>query len=199
MNHIASGGSSETRVDEFELPREIFDIWNAFFEFDIDSCASHANALLTKYWTKEDDALKQDWSKLRIYNNCPYSLKLKFLEKAKEATFAVLLLPNDVEAKWFHKYSKLCETWLLEGRIQFLLNGKRPTRICKKTGKVKVSGNNKGSMLMIFGAGANKGRIHTISNKEIQEFVGAGITWRDYCNARLDKFERILTFEGFDK
>ena len=43
-------------------PKEIWEQLSKEFRFTVDVCASDVNHLLPKYYTKENDGLKQDWS-----------------------------------------------------------------------------------------------------------------------------------------
>lgn len=43
------------------------------FRFTIDAAASAENAKLPRYWTREDDALRQSWAGERVWCNPPFS------------------------------------------------------------------------------------------------------------------------------
>ncbi|MDU2110007.1 MAG: DNA N-6-adenine-methyltransferase [Peptoniphilus lacydonensis] len=47
--------------DDWETPQKLFDELNEKYQFDIDVAASARNAKLPKYFTKEDNALIQEW------------------------------------------------------------------------------------------------------------------------------------------
>ena len=44
-----------------ETPQGFFDWLNSIFRFDLDVCALHDNAKCGKYYTPDDDGLKQKW------------------------------------------------------------------------------------------------------------------------------------------
>ena len=48
-------------TDEWYTPKDLYDRLDAEFHFTLDPCASDANHKCVKYYTKEDDGLKQDW------------------------------------------------------------------------------------------------------------------------------------------
>lgn len=50
-----------SKTDDWETPKSLFDKLDATFHFDIDVCASKENAKCAKYFTREQDGLKQDW------------------------------------------------------------------------------------------------------------------------------------------
>lgn len=76
------------------------------FKFTIDACASDKNHLVERYWTKEQDALKQDWNDEIIYCHPMYDAHIpKFIKKAVESnSVCVFLLPASTNAKYFHDY-----------------------------------------------------------------------------------------------
>jgi len=44
-----------------ETPQDLFDELNDEFHFTLDPCAMPQNTKCAKYFTPEDDGLKQDW------------------------------------------------------------------------------------------------------------------------------------------
>ena len=46
---------------DWETPQKLFDSLNAEFMFTLDAAASDANHKCEKYYTVEDDGLKQNW------------------------------------------------------------------------------------------------------------------------------------------
>lgn len=47
--------------DEWETPQDLFDDYDAMFDFDLDVCATPENAKCEKFFTKEDDGLTKKW------------------------------------------------------------------------------------------------------------------------------------------
>ena len=112
----------------------------------MDPCASDSNHKCEKYYTVKEDGLKQSWKGERVFCNPPYSEKDKWIRKCySEAgflnTIVVLLIPSATETRVWHEYCmKADEIRFVKGRIDFHINGKKPSR----------SGNNYGSALIIF-------------------------------------------------
>lgn len=65
MGRINSGVMSSDR-DDWETPQELFDRCDAIWHFDLDAASSDANAKCERHFTKEDDALKQDWGGVHL-------------------------------------------------------------------------------------------------------------------------------------
>lgn len=71
---ITSGLMTST-TDEWATPQGLFDKLNAVFNFTLDVCATPDNTKCAKYFTKEQDGLKQDWGGLL------YGATLRMAEK----------------------------------------------------------------------------------------------------------------------
>lgn len=54
-------GLTSSNTDDWATPQALFDKLDAVFHFTLDVCASKDNAKCKKYYTKEQDGLKQDW------------------------------------------------------------------------------------------------------------------------------------------
>lgn len=71
-----------SKTDQWETPQEFFDELNAEFHFTLDPCADAHNHKCDKYFTKEQDGLKQEWSGV-VFCNPPYGRDIsKWVEKA---------------------------------------------------------------------------------------------------------------------
>lgn len=77
----------------WRTPQELFGVLHSVFNFTVDACASPDNALLPRFWTKEDDAAKQSWQGERVFCNPPFGGIAPILAKAPTASVAVFLLP----------------------------------------------------------------------------------------------------------
>ena len=87
-------------------PKDIWKDLSEEFDFTCDMCASDQNHLVDKYYTKETDALKQDWNGEVGYVHPMFDGKIgKFVEKAanSKGTF-VFLLPASTHTRYFHRY-----------------------------------------------------------------------------------------------
>jgi hypothetical protein len=76
------------------------------FKFTLDACASDKNHLLPKYYTKEQDCLKQDWTGEIVYLHPLFDMHIgNFVEKAfNSKCTTVILLPSSTHTRYFHKY-----------------------------------------------------------------------------------------------
>ena len=94
------------KMEYIRTPKEIWNDLSKEFNFTTDACASHKNHLCSKYWTKEDDALKQDWNDQVIYCHPMYDRYIpKFIKKAVESNSkCVFLLPSSTNSVYFHEY-----------------------------------------------------------------------------------------------
>lgn len=111
--------------EEWGTPQTLFNRLNKEFNFTLDICASKENAKCPKYYTKEEDALKQEWGGV-IWMNPPYGRKIgNWVKKAKEAATqgkatVVCLLPARTDTAWWHDYAmKANEIRLIRGRLKF--------------------------------------------------------------------------------
>ena len=116
----------------WETPQELFDKLNNEFNFDLDAAASDENHKCENYFTEEQNALEQDWSKYKsIFINPPYDSKLQteFLKKAYETnkthgTKIVLLIPARTDTARWHEYIfNKADIRFLRGRIKFEVDG----------------------------------------------------------------------------
>ena len=154
--------------DLWATPPEVFHALDLEFGFGFDVCAQPQTAKCPEYWTIEDDALSQDWSKAGgvfgqwLWCNPPYSKIGPWIDKAVEAQAAgrgtVMLVMADPSVKWFSQAQKFAsETrFITNGRISFLKNG------------VPQAGNNKGSVIFVFNPHAiGAGHVRFIERAEL--------------------------------
>lgn len=136
--------------DSWRTPPELFAGINAEFRFSGDVAASAANALHQRYLTEQQDALQIDWLQHFgtgfVWCNPPYSNITPWVEKASQECAngigTVMLVPADTSVGWFNMARQACT------EVRFITGG-RLSFIRADTGK-PVSGNNKGSMLIIW-------------------------------------------------
>ena len=121
-----------SQKDDWETPQELFDELNREFRFTLDVCATPQNRKVSNFYTKEDDALKQDWHGV-CWMNPPYGREIgKWVEKAAYEAWhgatVVCLLPARTDTRWWHDYigdnENHCpregvEIRLLKGRLKF--------------------------------------------------------------------------------
>ena len=65
-----------SRTEEWGTPQDLFDKLNDEFGFTLDPCANEENHKCNKYFTIEDDGLKQDWGGV-VFMNPPYGRQIK--------------------------------------------------------------------------------------------------------------------------
>ena len=114
--------SSET--DLWATPQAFFDRWNAQYGFELDVCALPHNAKCARYFTPEDDGLKQRWTGV-CWMNPPYGREIgkwvqKAYQSAQEGATVVCLLPSRTDTRWWHSFVVLAsETHFIAGRLKF--------------------------------------------------------------------------------
>ena len=108
----------------WSTPQDFFNKLNEEFDFTIDVCALPENAKCKRYFTPEDDALKQKWTGT-CFCNPPYGREIgQWVEKASksadEGATVVMLLPARTDTKWFHNYVYgKAEIRFVAGRLKF--------------------------------------------------------------------------------
>ena len=115
-----------SKTNEWSTPQAFFDELNKEFNFTLDPCATRENAKCTKYFTVEDDGLKQDWSNDVVFMNPPYGREIKywvqkaFEENLKGAT-VVCLIPARTDTTYWHNYifGKADDIRFIKGRLKF--------------------------------------------------------------------------------
>lgn len=92
-------------VDDRWTPLHLWIPWNDRWRFTLDAAASKENHLCDRYFTLEEDGLKQSWAGERVWCNPPYSDIRAWVEKAWRETdteVIVMLLPaNRTEQRWW--------------------------------------------------------------------------------------------------
>lgn len=147
-------GGSNTPADQRDLwrtPPALFACLNAEFCFQLDAAAAQHNALCKKFITAEQNTLETSWADYLsipgyVWLNPPYSDITPFVKKAATESAnqigTVMLVPADTSVGWFK------EAIQTASEVRFITAG-RLAFINPVTGK-PVSGNNKGSMLIIW-------------------------------------------------
>lgn len=151
---VGDYGGSKTPADQRDLwrtPPALFACLNAEFCFQLDAAAAAHNALCRKFITAEQNTLETPWADYLsipgyVWLNPPYSDITPFVKKASAESAnqigTVMLVPADTSVGWFK------EAIQTASEVRFITAG-RLAFINPVTGK-PVSGNNKGSMLIIW-------------------------------------------------
>lgn len=119
---IAKNTLSFMTSKSYKFIRTPLDIWDSLrdeFDFTIDVCASDNNALLKRYYTKEQDGLSQDWDGEVVYCHPMFDMHIgRWAEKAYNShCTTVMLLPASTHTRYFHRYiykNPKCEIRFLE-------------------------------------------------------------------------------------
>lgn len=113
-----------SKTDLWSTPQDFFNKLNDEFQFTIDVCATIENAKCGKFFTVENDALKQEWTGV-CWMNPPYGRGIgKWIQKAyetyKTGYTVVALIPARTDTKWFHDYILgKSEIRFIKGRLKF--------------------------------------------------------------------------------
>ena len=115
-----------SKTNEWSTPQDFFDELDKEFNFTLDPCSTSENAKCAKYFTVEDDGLKQDWSNDVVFMNPPYGREIKhwikkaYEEHIKDAT-VVCLIPSRTDTTYWHDYifGKASDIRFLRGRLKF--------------------------------------------------------------------------------
>jgi len=74
-----------SKTDLWATPQDFFDKLHAEFGFNLDVCATPDNAKCSRFFTKLDDGLAQEWSGV-VWMNPPYGREIgKWMKKADES------------------------------------------------------------------------------------------------------------------
>lgn len=107
---------------EWSTPDELYEQLDSEFHFDLDAAASDSNHKCDRYFTIEDDGLKQEW-KGTVWCNPPYGRGIgSWVQKASERYdgVTVMLLPVRTDTAWWNDYIKdRAEVRYIRGRIKF--------------------------------------------------------------------------------
>lgn len=113
--------------DNWETPQDLFKSLNDEFHFTLDPCCTKETAKCRKFYTQEEDGLKQNWGGEIVFVNPPYSAKDQdkwvakcYKEAQKPNTKVVALLPARTDTKRFHDYIwNHANIRFIKGRLKF--------------------------------------------------------------------------------
>lgn len=112
-----------SKTDMWSTPQDLFDRYHKMYAFTLDVCATAENAKCKKFYTKEMDGLKQEWSGA-CWMNPPYGRGIgAWMRKAYESSLGgalvVCLVPARTDTAWFHDYAMKGVITFLRGRLKF--------------------------------------------------------------------------------
>lgn len=174
---FSSGGAALTSDrSEWETPPETFEKLDEEFNFTLDAAASVNNRLCDDYFSKENDALFQNW-RGRVFVNPPYDRKMRvWIQKCCEevekghAELVCALIPARTDTSYWHDFIfNKAEIRFLRARQKFRLPGEEHNNPAPFASAVviwrKKSGLRKGdAFLFAFGINFVAATIFFIGN-----------------------------------
>jgi len=108
---------------EWPTPDAVFDVLDGRYHFTLDACATAENAKCERFFTPEQDALRQEWTG-SVYVNPPYGREIsrwmkKALESSERGATVVCLVPSRTDTDWWHNYSMKGNIFFIRGRLRF--------------------------------------------------------------------------------
>lgn len=114
-----------SRSEEWPTPFDFFAVLDAEFNFTLDPCATMQNAKCRKFFTRENDGLKQTWGNDVVFCNPPYGRRMrewarKCYDASQKGATVVMLAHSRTDTRWFHDwvYGK-AELRFVKGRLRF--------------------------------------------------------------------------------
>lgn len=110
---------------EWGTPQRLYNPLNNEFHFTLDPCATPENAKCAKFYTRDDDGLKQSWAGEIVFVNPPYGKDIGlWIEKSYRESLCgatvVMLLPVRSDTKYFHDWILgKAEIRFIRGRLRF--------------------------------------------------------------------------------
>jgi len=108
---------------EWETPQWLFDLLNKEFHFSLDVCASEKNHKCKKYFSRQNNGLKQKWQET-CWMNPPYGREIaQWMGKAKieseNGAIIVCLVPARPDTEWWWNNCIQGEIRFIRGRLQW--------------------------------------------------------------------------------
>jgi site-specific DNA-methyltransferase (adenine-specific) len=120
-----------SRTEEWGTPQDLFDKLNDEFDFTLDPCANDENHKCDKYYTIEDNGLKQDWGGQTVFMNPPYGREIKYwvrkaYKESLKGAVVVCLIPARTDTIYWHDYifPYAKDIRFLKGRLRFVKGNK---------------------------------------------------------------------------
>lgn len=110
-------------TDDWATPQDFFDRLNKAFQFTLDVCASESNAKCSRFFSREDDGLSQEWDGV-CWMNPPYGRGIerwmsKAYESARNGATVVCLIPARTDTRWRQNFAAKGEVFFVPGRLKF--------------------------------------------------------------------------------
>jgi len=112
-----------SKTDLWETPADFFARLDEEFHFTLDVCALPENAKCRRFFTPEEDGLRQAWHGC-CWMNPPYGRTIgawmrKAWEESRRGATVVCLVPARTDTAWWHDYAAKGEIRFLRGRLKF--------------------------------------------------------------------------------
>ena len=109
---------------EWATPQWLFDVLHAEFHFGLDVCAQPETAKCKRFYSPDDNGLKQSWAPSRCWMNPPYGHGIgewmaKALSESRNGALVACLVPAAVETNWWLDTALHGEMRLIKGRLDF--------------------------------------------------------------------------------
>ena len=133
---MKEGYMQKSNSDEWGTPVNLF--LGACVEFNVtpylDVCATFRNTKCPRFFNKEFDGLKQDWSE-DFFMNPPFSKAKFWIQKAFEEhrkfnVNGIAVLAARTDTKAWHQYIlgiPNCEVIFVQGRVKYLMEDGKPS------------------------------------------------------------------------
>jgi site-specific DNA-methyltransferase (adenine-specific) len=115
-----------SKSNEWDTPLDFFNELNKEFNFTLDPCCREDTAKCSKFYTINEDGLKQDWSKDIVFMNPPYGghtgdwIKKAYEESLKGATVVCLIVSSTDRSYWHDWiFPFASQVRFIRGRIKF--------------------------------------------------------------------------------
>ena len=121
---LNKGVHFSSATDQWATPQDFFDNCDKKYgPFTLDVCADEVNAKCPRFFSKEEDGLKQQWKGI-CWMNPPYGREIgRWMKKAYlsslEGATVVCLVPARTDTKWWHDYAMKGEIVFIKGRLKF--------------------------------------------------------------------------------
>jgi len=126
LGNLGNDYGAVSKSIEWGTPPHVFEKLDQEFDFTLDVAASDSLHVCERYFTKEQDGLKQSWAGERCFMNPPYGRDIaEWVEKANYETMdkcplVVGLLPVRADTRWFHNHIlPNAQIRFIKGRLKF--------------------------------------------------------------------------------
>ena len=126
-NNNGSDWYQSSDSDDWWTPQWVFDMLDQEFGFEIDVCASAENAKCQRFFSREDNALAQEWTGV-CWMNPPYGRSgdqgiYQWMQKARQSAQAgatvVCFVPARTDTLWWWDHALEGEIRFIKGRLKF--------------------------------------------------------------------------------